>query len=219
MAEVDIAPKFGAELKDGFKPVNGWVTNGITWLEDIQQFYRDRSIIEKEYGSKLNALAKKYYEKKTRKSSSLSVGDTPITTPGSLECASMTTWAVQLNTLEARAGEHEKFATDLITHLADPVKHLSARCEELRRQHAEYAAKLEKERDSTYGDLRKSKGRYDTTCAEVESRRKKVDSGFDHGKQKAQLAFQQHQSDMHNAKVRRQYENLLSTTNCSRTPT
>jgi hypothetical protein len=30
-------------------------------------------------------LAKKYYEKKAKKSSSLSVGDTPTMTPGSLE--------------------------------------------------------------------------------------------------------------------------------------
>jgi len=55
------------------------------WLDDIQQFYRERSVIEKEYSAKLAALAKKYYEKKAKKSSSLSVGDTPLMTPGSLE--------------------------------------------------------------------------------------------------------------------------------------
>lgn len=85
MAELDIAPRFGAELKDAFKPVNAWVSNGVTWLEDIQQFYRDRAAIEKEYSSKLYALAKKNFERKARRSSSLSVGDTPSLTPGSLE--------------------------------------------------------------------------------------------------------------------------------------
>jgi hypothetical protein len=54
-------------------------------VDDIQQFYRERSAIEKEYSAKLAALAKKYYEKKAKKSSSLSVGDTPTMTPGSLE--------------------------------------------------------------------------------------------------------------------------------------
>lgn len=64
------------------------VTNGISWLDDIQQFYRERSAVEKEYSSKLNALAKRYYEKKAKKSGSLSVGDSPTLTPGSLErCA------------------------------------------------------------------------------------------------------------------------------------
>jgi hypothetical protein len=61
------------------------VGNGIAWLDDIQQFYRERSVIEKEYSAKLSALAKKYYEKKAKKSSTLSVGDTPAMTPGSLE--------------------------------------------------------------------------------------------------------------------------------------
>jgi len=61
------------------------VNNGILWLDDIQQFYRERSSIEKEYSAKLNALAKKYYEKKIKRSSNLSVGDTPTITPGSLE--------------------------------------------------------------------------------------------------------------------------------------
>lgn len=72
-------------LQDGFKPASAWVANGIAWLDDIQSFYRERSAIEKEYSAKLNALAKKYYEKKTRKSATLSVGDTPTMTPGSLE--------------------------------------------------------------------------------------------------------------------------------------
>ena len=61
------------------------MAGGITWLDDIQQFYRERSVIEKEYSAKHAALAKKYYEKKAKKSSSLSVGDTPAMTPGSLE--------------------------------------------------------------------------------------------------------------------------------------
>jgi hypothetical protein len=61
-------------------------------------------------------------------------------------------------------------------------------------------AKLEKERDGSYADLRKIKGKYDTVCQEVENRRKKTESSFDHGKQKAQSAFQQQQGEMHNAK-------------------
>jgi hypothetical protein len=85
MASADAIPTFGAELKDGFKPANIWAGHGIAWLEDIQQFYRERAGIEKEYSAKLSALAKKYFEKKNRKTAALSVGDTPALTPGSLE--------------------------------------------------------------------------------------------------------------------------------------
>lgn len=113
----------------------------------------------------------------------------------------MTTWGVQLTTLESRAAEHDRFASELVSHLADPLKHLNVRCEDLRKHHAEYALKLEKERDFSYGDLRKSKGKYDSVCQDVENRRKKVDSSYDSSKQKAQMAYQQQLSDMHNAKV------------------
>ncbi|KKY17056.1 putative actin polymerization protein bzz1 [Diplodia seriata] len=200
MADIDINPQFGAELKDGFKPVNAWVANGIGWLDEIQQFYRERAAVEKEYAGKLSALAKKYFEKKARKSSTLSVGETPTVTPGSLECASMTTWQVQLSTLESRASEHEQFSQQLVTNLAEPLKQLAARYEELRKFHGDYAAKLEKERDSTYNDLKKVKGKYDNSCQEVENRRKKSDGAFDHGKAKARAAFEQQQAEMRNLK-------------------
>ncbi|KAK3681919.1 Protein BZZ1 [Vermiconidia calcicola] len=200
MAEVDIAPNFGAELKDGWKPVNAWVSNGISWLDEIQQFYRDRSVIEKEYSQKLSGLAKKYFEKKAKRSSPLSVGDTPSVTPGSLESASMTTWAVQLTTLESRAAEHDKFANQLVSSLAEPLRNLAARYEDLRKQHAEYAAKLEKERDGAYTDLKKSKGKYDSVCQEVENRRKKTESSFDYGKTKAQGQYQSQLGEMRNIK-------------------
>lgn len=195
-----MAPQFGTELKDNFKPVNTWVSNGISWLEEIQQFYRERSAIEKEYSAKLTALCKKYYDRKSKKISPLSVGDTPTLTPGSLESASLTTWTHQLNAVEAHATERDKFATDLIAQVAEPLKHAAVQYEEIRKCHVDYHGKLEKERDSSYGDLKKAKGKYDGACQEVESRRKKMESAFDHGKAKAQTAYQQQILEMNNYK-------------------
>lgn len=198
MAEVDVPPTFGAELKDGFKLANAWVGNGISWLDDIQQFYRERSAIEKEHSARLNALAKKYFEKKNKKSASLSVGDTPTMTPGSLESASLTTWTTQLTTLESRAEEHERFGNELIAKVADPLKFYAAKVEELRKRHVDYAEKLEAERDASYAALRKTKGKYDAACQEVESKRKKSESSFD--KAKAQSNYQQQLHEMNNIK-------------------
>ncbi|KAI2464432.1 FCH-domain-containing protein [Annulohypoxylon bovei var. microspora] len=198
MAEVDVAPTFGAELKDGFKPASAWVANGVAWLDDIQNFYRERSVIEKEHSARLNALAKKYFEKKNKKSTSLSVGDTPAMTPGSLENASLTIWTTHLTTLESLASEHENYANELVQQVADPMKQYAIKFEELRKRHVEYAAKLEAERDSSYADLRKTKTKYDAACQEVESKRKKTESSFD--KAKAQSQYQQQLQDMNNVK-------------------
>ncbi|KAJ5761137.1 hypothetical protein N7520_008293 [Penicillium odoratum] len=200
MAAADVAPQFGAQLKDSFKPVNAWVSNGITWLDEIQQFYRERSAIEKEYAARLSALCKKYQDRKAKKISPLSVGDTPTMTPGSLECASLTTWSTQLSTVEAHAAERDKFGNELITQIADPLKQGAVQYEEIRKCHADYHSKLEKERDASYGELKKAKGKYDGACQEVESRRKKMDSSFDHSKAKAQSAFQQQLAEMNNYK-------------------
>lgn len=115
--------------------------------------------------------------------------------------ASLTTWTVQLSTVEARAAEHDRFSSELLQQVADPLKNIATKYEEIRKSHAEYALKLEKERDISYGDLKKSKGRYDGACQEVENRRKRIDPSFDHGKSKAQNAYQQQLVDMHNVKV------------------
>ncbi|KIV83098.1 hypothetical protein PV11_05153 [Exophiala sideris] len=189
---------FGAELKDGYKPVDNWVGLGITWLSEIQEFYQERSAIEKEYSQKLTALAKKYYDKKAKRSSNLSVGDNPALTPGSLEAASLTTWTTQLSTLEARANEHSKFSQDLISQVATPLDYNARKLEELRRSHAEYNNKLVKERESSYADLKKLKQKYDTVCQEVENRRRKTETGYE--KAKAQNAYNQQLVEMHNAK-------------------
>ena len=119
-------------------------------------------------------------------------------TPGSLESASLTTWTTQLTTLEARADEHDTYGNDLISKVATPLQTLGARFEELRKRHSDFAEKVERERDASYADLRKVKTKYDAVCAEVESKRKKTESGF--GQAKAQAAYQQQLAEMNNVK-------------------
>lgn len=103
-----------------------------------------------------------------------------------------------MTTLESRANEHDHYGNDLITKVVEPTKVLAQRFDELRKRHAEYADKLEKERESSYGDLRKTKAKYDAVCQEVESKRKKSESSFD--KAKAQSAYQQQIIEMNNMK-------------------
>lgn len=112
--------------------------------------------------------------------------------------ASLTTWTTQLTTLEARADEHDKFGSDLVTNVAEPLRIIAGRFEELRKRHSDYAEKLEKEREASYADLRKVKTKYDAVCQEVESKRKKTESSFD--KAKHQNAFQQQLLEMNNIK-------------------
>lgn len=122
-------------------------------------------------------------------------------TPGSLESASLTTWTTQLTAVEAHAAERDQYATDLVVQVAEPMKQSATQYEELRKCHVDFHGKLEKERDASYNDLKKMKGKYDGACQEVETRRKKMESSFDHNKPKAQAAYQQQILEMNNVKV------------------
>ena len=128
------------------------------------------------------------------------MGDTPSLTPGSLESASLTTWTTQLTTLEGRAAEHEKLGQDLINLVATPLEYNQKRFEELRKSHSDYQTKLLKERDASYGDLKKLKGKYDTVCQDVENKRKKTESSYDFSKSKAASSYNQQLMEMHNVK-------------------
>ncbi len=157
-------------------------------------------MIEKEYASKLAALGKKYYEKKAKKTGTLSVGDEPKMTPGSLESASLTTWTTQLTTVESRAAEHDQFGNHLVSQVAEPLRAIALRYEDIRKRQTDYAERLEKERDKTYSDLKKIKHKYDEACQEVENKRKKSESAFDYSKTKAQNAYQAQIHEMNNVK-------------------
>ncbi|EWC46580.1 hypothetical protein DRE_04067 [Drechslerella stenobrocha 248] len=204
-------PNFGAELKDAFKPVNTWVASSISWMSDVEEFFRERSLIEKEYSSKLAQLAKRYFEKKAKKTASLSVGDTPLMTPGSLESASMTTWNSLITTTEIVSQEHDKLANDMVSKCADTLKVLSSRYDAFRIQHERFEKRLTSERDAQYSELRKSKAAYDSTCKELETKRVKVDKAFDHGRPKAQKSYDTQMVEMHN--VKNTYLISLSVTN------
>ena len=65
--------------------------------------------------------------------------------------ASLTTWTTQLSTLEKKAAEHDRYSNELLLQVADPIKTVASRYEELRKSHVEFAGKLEKERDNSYG--------------------------------------------------------------------
>ncbi|KZZ91623.1 Src-domain containing protein [Ascosphaera apis ARSEF 7405] len=190
-ADISNSPFFGAELK---------VSLGIEWLDDIQSFYRERSAIEKEYAQKIIQLCRRHHERCSRKFGTLSVGETPTMTPGSLINGSLETWRTQLVAVEKSAQDREEFAGELVKQVADPMRWRAMNFEELRKAHANYANTLEKERDDSYADLKKTKDKYDAVCQELENKRSKAQSAYDRGKDKAQMAFQQQMEEMNNMK-------------------
>lgn len=169
-------------------------------MDDIKSFYHEKSLIEKEYASKLSALSRRYFEKKARSSTSLSVGDNPAVTPGSLESASLVAWSEILNQTEQISKERQKTSTQLDIQIAEQIGGISIRFEDLRKKYSVYHDKLINERDTQYADLKKAKSSYDTACESMETARLKASKSYDRSKDKATRKVNEKEVEMNNEK-------------------
>ncbi|CAK9437864.1 uncharacterized protein LODBEIA_P22420 [Lodderomyces beijingensis] len=163
----------GNELKDSYKITSQWVKNGINWLGDIDEFYRERAAIEKDYSSKLRDLTKRYFERKAKLSSNLSVGDEPQITPGSLESASVVLWNDVLTQTEAIAEEKSKFSLELQSKVGENLVSLRNKCDRLEKQIGGINDFLNSEKKKVEEDVAKSKKQYDALCQATETARDK----------------------------------------------
>lgn len=187
----------GNELKDSYKTTSGWVKNGINWLGDIDLFYRERADLEKEYLTKLKELAKKYFEKKSKLSANLSVGDEPQITPGSLESASLVLWTDVLTQTEAIAEEKLKLSTEFQTKIGDNLVSLRNKCDRIEKQVLAINDFLVSDKKRVEDDVAKLKKAYDALCQATENARDKNQKS---PSDKHQRKFEEKQVEMNNGK-------------------
>lgn len=165
----------GDELKDSYKITDKWVNNGINWLGDIDEFYRERSTIEREYAAKLKELCKKQFEKKAKVSASLSVGDEPQITPGSLESASLVLWNDVLTQTESIADERNNLGRDFANKIGDNLMALRAKSNKLCKHIETIHEYLIEEKTKMEDEVNKAKKHYDSLCSNTESARQKTE--------------------------------------------
>ena len=165
----------GDELKDSFKPTLKWVNGGIDWLSDVEEFYRERATIEKEYAAKLKDLCKRHFEKKSKIATELSVGKEPKVTPGSLESASMVLWSDVLTQTEAIADEKLTLHRELNVKIGDNVVLLKGKCAKLSRHIESIDEYLTNEKTSTEEELLKARKNYYSVCQSTENVRQKTE--------------------------------------------
>lgn len=163
----------GNELKDSFKPTSKWINNGINWLGDIEEFYRERASIEKEYANKLKDLTKRHFEKKAKNSSHLSVGDEPQITPGSLESASVVLWNEVLTQTEAIAEEKIAFNKEINSKIAENLVSLKGKSSRISKHIETINEFLKSEKTAVEEEVNKSKKAYDNLCQSTENARQK----------------------------------------------
>lgn len=181
----------GNELKDSFKIVDNWVSNGVEWLGDAEEFYRERAALEKEYLTKLRDLCKRHFDKKAKALAAVSVGDLPQITPGSLECALMVVWNDFLTQTEQVAEEHKLLANELLTKVADNLATLKVKSGNIVRQVQALNEYLVTDKQRSEDEVTKAKKQYDTLCQHAELARSKTE----------RLALDRAQSKYHDKEI------------------
>lgn len=141
----------------------------------MEQFYRQRALIEKEYGTKLQQLCSESFKKKAKISASVSVGDEPSVTPGSLENSSLVVWNEILNQTENIAKDRLKLSGDFNSQMADKVGLFQRISESLQKKYQDLHNVVTKERDTAFNDLKKAKLTYDSSCQDMEHIRVKAE--------------------------------------------
>lgn len=167
------AISIGNELKDSFKEISKWIVNGISWIDNVQDFYKDKALLEKEYSIKLKDICRKHYEKKSKMSSILSVGDKPRETPGSLENASLKTWSQLLMEFEGISDCKLKFYEKLIQSTGTNFSEKKKTFQKLLKRIEEIENYIVNEKNNTFDTLHKSQKNYYQTCHDHENVREK----------------------------------------------
>ncbi|OEJ88284.1 Protein BZZ1 [Hanseniaspora osmophila] len=182
----------GNELKDGYSETANWTNHNIQWLLEVQNFFKARSLLEREYSEKLSQLTTEYMKKKADNSVYLSVGEKPIVTPGSLEAASVVAWNELLSQTELISKDHLKFSNDLSKQIVEPIEVLSKRCNILVQNVSGFANELIDRKNHAFDQVTKLKSKYDESTKDMESARTKLQSRTSSEKAKRKLQEKEH---------------------------
>ncbi|CDO96435.1 unnamed protein product [Kluyveromyces dobzhanskii CBS 2104] len=185
----------GNEIKEGFPETSKWVQNNIKWLSTVESFYRERSKLEKEYSEKLIQLTKDYFAKKSSETVAMSVGNSPVTTPGSLESASQVTWNEVLSQTELIARDHDKFSNDISFHICEQLKTLTNRTTNLLAKAEILNGEVCGRKTTCYENLEKAKKRYYDACQVMEVARSKSSKSNSERSQK-RLSEKEHEMNI-----------------------
>ncbi|TFK23395.1 hypothetical protein FA15DRAFT_670509 [Coprinopsis marcescibilis] len=198
------SPSYGKSLPDQVDKIATLFDAHLELIVDIREIYAARSILEREYATKLQTLAKKAADKKARIEHLVVVGTDATKAYDARTMKSHTlndAYDEIITSISSTADDHNANADALSTQVVDVLKVLERRSEEVKKKEAAHYQKLLSDRDKVYGDRLKSKQKYDEDCLEVESTRAKQNRATDdkHADRAAKQAEQQ-RNDMLNSK-------------------
>lgn len=192
---------FGHQLPDQLPTIAAAVSAQLSLENDVASFLAERATLERDYAAKLQALVRKYREKKTKRDQDISVGPTPTVDWKHAQSTLSTHIGDLYSTHDASAADHISLASTLDSLSSSMTASTKLR-EDLRKKHTTYANKLLSDREKTYADKDKAKAKYDDLCRELDThrqKREKAEAGDRHA-DRASKAFQSAEMEMWNGK-------------------
>ncbi|KAH3901401.1 related to Protein BZZ1 [Saccharomycodes ludwigii] len=188
----------GNELKDSYKETYNWCSYNIKWLRDVQNFYKQRANLEKEYSEKLNQLTNDFLKKKAESSVPLSVGDSPVITPGSAESGTVMCWTEILTETQMIGKDHSQLSEELQFQVVDQIDALIKKSNSMLSGINGFVSELDSRKYEIYHGLDKAKKNYDYSCEDLENIRSKIANGNNSVRLKEKL--QSKENEMNNCK-------------------
>ncbi|EPQ50992.1 hypothetical protein GLOTRDRAFT_141152, partial [Gloeophyllum trabeum ATCC 11539] len=195
---------YGSNLPDQVELIADVSTKQLELLSDVRDLYRDRAALERDYAVKLQALASKASEKKSKNITPLVLGTEPTKAwdENVIQRSSLNNAYDQLiSSLNESAEDHITLADGLNSKVADALKTTESKHAELKKKQMQFFQKLLTERDRVYSERAKSKQKYDEECMELEAyRQKQGRAQDDRHADRAARQYEQQQNDMLNSK-------------------
>ncbi|KIK57148.1 hypothetical protein GYMLUDRAFT_247116 [Collybiopsis luxurians FD-317 M1] len=201
---------YGETLPDQVDRISASFSARIQLVADskrrqVRELYKDRVALERDYATKLQALAKRAADKKSKLESAVVLGDDPtkawdesVLKQNTLNTAYESIIASMVNS----AQDHNNIADTLTTQVIEALKTIERKHENIQRTEEQFYQKLISDRDRTYSErVKVSKQKYDEECGEVESSRQKhIRAGDDKHADRIARQAEQQRFDMLNSK-------------------
>ncbi|KAF9453103.1 hypothetical protein P691DRAFT_801964 [Macrolepiota fuliginosa MF-IS2] len=195
---------YGGALPDQVERIANLFDAHQELIGDVRDLYQSRAAIEREYAAKLQTLARKAADKKTKMESRFIVGEDPtMNWDGSVLQRNTLNNAYDtlVNSIIDTTQDHLGIADAISSQIVETLRIVEKRSDDAKKKEMQFFQKLLADRDRIYADRLKSKQKYDADCEEVESFRQKQTRAQDE-KNKGRVAKQaeQQRNDMLNSK-------------------
>ncbi|KAG8923615.1 hypothetical protein FRC01_012554, partial [Tulasnella sp. 417] len=186
---------------------------------------RERAALEKEYAQKLQAIARKAAEKRSRTAAARIVGEDPakafgddairrnlISNDGAdvnlvshVACSTESTlesaYAMLIEAYDTSAQDHASFGEALSTQISQDLKNLEQKKDGTRKKQLAAYNKTLSERDKIYNERLRAKQKYDEECLEIEGyRQKQSRAADDKHADRAAKQYDSQKAEMQNSK-------------------